>query len=102
MIFFFLSLLCLITIFCFFLTDSSTKNEAAKDAALQEIELLKSEVESLKRTGQSAVEKSIAIWQEEEKKRVEAAEARDAGLVTRLHALTRKIAGKIPENIFCS
>ena len=74
--------------FCFYLIDSSAKNQAAKDAALQEIGLLKSEVKTLKRTRQAAVEKSIAIWKEEENKRVEAAKSSDAGLVIRLRALT--------------
>ena len=53
----------------------------------------------MKRTRQAAVEKSIAIWQEEEEKRIEAAEARDAGLVTRLRALTRKMALKTLNNV---
>ena len=70
------------------------KNQAAKDAALQKIELLRSEVETLKRTRDNAVKESIAIWQEEEVKRVQAADACDEGFVKRLRALTRKIAGK--------
>ena len=60
---------------------------------LQRIDQLNTEVATLKKTQQDAVEKSIAIWQDEEKKRVEEAEARDAGLVKRIRALTRKIAG---------
>ena len=60
---------------------------------LQRIDQLNTEVATLKKAQQDAVEKSIAIWQDEEKKRVEEAEARDAGLVKRIRALTRKIAG---------
>ena len=70
------------------------KNQAAKDATLQQIKLLRSEVETLKRTWDDVVKRSIAIWQEEEEKRVQVAEARDEGFVKRLRALTRKIAGK--------
>ena len=70
------------------------KNQAAKDAALQQIDLLRSEVETLKRTQDDAVAKSIAIWQEEETKHVEAASARDEDVVKRLRAITKKVAGK--------
>ena len=59
---------------------------------LQRIDQLNTEVATLKKAQQDAVEKSIAIWQDEEKKRVEEAEARDAGLVKRIRALTQKIA----------
>ena len=76
------------------LPESSLKNQAAKDAALQQIDLLRSEVETLKRTRDDAVAKSIAIWQQEAEKRVEAASARDEDIVKRLRAITKKITGK--------
>ena len=69
------------------------KNQAAKDAALQQIDLLRSEVETLKRTQEDAVAKSIATWQEEATKRAEAASARDEEIVKRLRTMTKKIAG---------
>ena len=74
--------------------ESSLKNQAAKDAALQQIDLLRSEVETLKRTRYDAVAKSIAIWQEEEAKRIETASSHDGEIVKRLRAITKKIADK--------
>ena len=79
--------------------ESSLKNQAAKDAALQQIDLLRSEVETLKRTRDDAVVKSIAIWQEEEAKRIEAASSRDEEIVKRLRAITKKIACKQLVNV---
>ena len=76
------------------LLESYSKNQAAKDAALQQIDLLRSEVETLKRTRDDVVAKSIAIWQEEAEKCAEAASARDEEIVKRLRAITKKIAGK--------
>ena len=76
------------------LSESSVKNQAAKDAALQQIDLLRSEVETLKRTQDDAVAKSIAIWQEEAAKHIEAASAHDEEIVKCLRSITKKIAGK--------